>query len=207
MADGIVFLRSYYDAAKCLDREERLQLYDTIFGYGFDGELADLPAIPQAMFALIRPNLDASQNRYQAAKENGKKGGAPKGNQNAKKQAKNNQTDKQKNNQESESEIETEKEKDSDTESEKEKESARPTLDEVKHYALENGMKSDPERFYSYNEARGWKIGSEAVTDWKSLFRTWESREKPKKSCTRMADYRPPPAAAPEELRARLALI
>ena len=54
---------------------------------------SDLPPIVNSLFILMKPNIDSSNNRYSASVENGKKGGAPKGNQNAKKkQPKNNQS-------------------------------------------------------------------------------------------------------------------
>ena len=77
MAQGVVFLPSFHEAIKDLEDSDRLQMYDAIVRYGLYGEIIELGNIPKAMFSLIKPNIDASQNRYRAAKENGSKGGRP----------------------------------------------------------------------------------------------------------------------------------
>ncbi len=77
MSNGVVFLPSFHEAIQGLDDPDRLQMYDAIVRYGLYGEILDLNPIPKAMFALVKPNIDASQNRYRAAKANGSKGGRP----------------------------------------------------------------------------------------------------------------------------------
>ena len=94
MARGILIQPSFYEAMKVLPDSDRLLLYDTICEYSLNGvEPTSLPPIANSLFILMKPNIDSSNNRYSASVENGKKGGAPKGNQNArKKQPKNNQS-------------------------------------------------------------------------------------------------------------------
>lgn len=86
-------------------------------------------------------------------------------------------------------EIEKEKEIDTEIEIEKEKKGkakrfTKPTLEEIKAYCLERGNNVDAERFYDYYEANGWKVGKNAMKDWKAAVRTWErngySDSKPK---------------------------
>ncbi len=84
--ESFVFYRSFYEAMKKLDIEVQAKVYNAIFLYQFEGQEVELDVIPGAIFSLIKPQLDANNNKY----ENGKLGGAPKGNQNAKKQPKNN---------------------------------------------------------------------------------------------------------------------
>lgn len=117
MADGVVFLPSFHEAIKDLQDADRLQMYDAIVRYGLYGEVLDLSPIPKAMFALVKPNIDASQNRYRAAKENGSKGGRPSKNQS------NNQRQNQNRNQMRNQDIEKDSDSDSDYEKEKEKDS------------------------------------------------------------------------------------
>ncbi len=78
MASGVVFLPSYHEAIRDLPDAERLSLYDAIVRYGLYGEIIELPPMQKAMFSLIKPTIDSSQNRYRAAKENGSLGGRPK---------------------------------------------------------------------------------------------------------------------------------
>ena len=73
MPDGVVFLPSYHEAIKDFSDEDRLRMYDAIIRYGLCGEIMDLPPVLRSMFALIKPTIDASQNRHRAAKANGSK--------------------------------------------------------------------------------------------------------------------------------------
>ena len=62
---------------------------------------------------------------------------------------------------------------------------APPTLDEVKAYC--EGKKVDPERFWNYYSAQGWKTSAgQPVRNWKALIANWEKTERPK------ADPEPP---------------
>lgn len=80
-------------------------------------------------------------------------------------------------------------EKDIDTEEEKKeikksKTASRftpPTLDEVKAYCSERNNNVDAQRFIDYYTANGWKVGRNAMKDWKAAVRTWErsDNEKP----------------------------
>lgn len=86
--NAIPFFRSFFEAGEELPDDARLRLYDAILRYGFCGREPDFQGIEKAVFIGIKPNIDASLKSI----ENGKKGGAPKGNQNAKKDTeKNNQ--------------------------------------------------------------------------------------------------------------------
>lgn len=54
-----------------------------------------------------------------------------------------------------------------------------PTLDEVRKEISEKGYTLiDPERFHSYYESNGWKVGRSSMKDWKAALRTWVSRER-----------------------------
>lgn len=90
MRESFVFYRSFYDAISHLPPDIQNEVYNAIFRYSFYGEDPEIDGTAKAIFTLIKPNIDAATQRYAASVENGKKGGAPKGNQNAKKQPKNN---------------------------------------------------------------------------------------------------------------------
>lgn len=96
--ESFVFYRSFRDAFRALDKDVRLRMYEAIIDYGLDLIEPHFEDIEKVLWTLIRPQLEANNKRF----ENGCKGGAPIGNQNARKQPKNNQkiTEKQpKNNQ------------------------------------------------------------------------------------------------------------
>ena len=107
---GVVILPSFYEAIKVLPDEERLEVYDAIARYGLYREEPELSPVAKSFFVLMRPVIDAGQNRYRAAQENGKKGGRPRKNQSE------NQTRNQRGNQDIDTDIEKDLEKDTDTE-------------------------------------------------------------------------------------------
>ena len=103
--DSFIFYRSFYEAIQKCPNDVRLELYDAIAQYSLNiGYEPKFSGIAEALWILIKPQLDANIKRF----ENGRKGGAPKGNNNAgknkskttEKQPKNNQktTEKQPNN-------------------------------------------------------------------------------------------------------------
>ena len=57
----------------------------------------------------------------------------------------------------------------------------RPSLDDVREYIAQNYLPVDPERFFDYYEANGWKIsGKSQMKDWKAAVRNWSHREQEK---------------------------
>ena len=52
----------------------------------------------------------------------------------------------------------------------------RPTLLEVKAYCEERQNGIVPEQWYDFYEANGWKVGRNAMKDWKACIRSWERR-------------------------------
>lgn len=96
--ESFVFYRSFRDAFRALDKDVRLRMYEAVIDYGLDLVEPRFEGIEKVLWTLIRPQLEANNKRF----ENGCKGGAPIGNQNARKQPRNNRetTEKQpKNNQ------------------------------------------------------------------------------------------------------------
>jgi hypothetical protein len=54
----------------------------------------------------------------------------------------------------------------------------KPTIEDVKAYFQEQKLKSDPEQFFDYYEAAGWKKSGRVITHWKPAARNWERHEK-----------------------------
>ena len=57
---AIMFFESYFESAKQLPPEQRLQFYDAIFNYVFEGVETELSGILAIMFPLVRENLNKS---------------------------------------------------------------------------------------------------------------------------------------------------
>lgn len=75
-----------------------------------------------------------------------------------------------------EKDIEIEKEIDSSAKSTttKRKRFEKPTLSQITQYCLERNNCVNAEQFYDYYESNGWKVGKNAMKDWKACVRTWE---------------------------------
>ena len=57
----------------------------------------------------------------------------------------------------------------------------KPTVVEIYDYACEKLSNDDAlkftEKFHAHYEANGWKVGRNAMKDWKAAIRTWERTE------------------------------
>ena len=74
--------------------------------------------------------------------------------------------------------IEIEKEIDSSASTTtKRKRFEKPTLSQITQYCLERNNNVNAEQFYDYYESNGWKVGKNAMKDWKAAVRTWERSE------------------------------
>lgn len=64
-----------------------------------------------------------------------------------------------------------------------------PTLDEIKAYVAERNSPVDPQRFFDYFDAGGWKDSEgKTVKSWKQKLITWERREQNGKPVHRPAE-------------------
>jgi hypothetical protein len=85
--ETFVMYKSYIDAVNKLPEDkDKLELLLGICNYSMTGvEPIFNSFIAEAIFIAIKPSISSAKSRYQASVDNGKKGGAPKGNNNAKK--------------------------------------------------------------------------------------------------------------------------
>ena len=68
-----------------------------------------------------------------------------------------------------------------------------PTVEEIKAYAEEKGYKNfDAERFWNFYESKGWMVGSNKMTNYKSAISGWALRDKTKlaESAKPQTDYK-----------------
>lgn len=71
--DSFIFYRSFYEALQSLPDNQRLCIYDAVCDYSLNFTEPDLTGICKSIFTLIKPQLDANNQRY----KNGSKGGRP----------------------------------------------------------------------------------------------------------------------------------
>ena len=89
MREYFLFYRSFFEAICHLPVDIQVEVYPAIAAYALDDvQPTGLSPIAQSIFALVKPMIDANNRR----RDNGRLGGAPSGNKNArKKTTKNNQ--------------------------------------------------------------------------------------------------------------------
>ena len=195
---GFTYYRSFRDAIKELPIEERLQVHESISDYALDGVEPNMDKMSSAVrmaWRLIRPYLEADRTRWDNGCKGGKYGylgGAPQGNQNARRQTET--TPKQpRNNPETtptplynvnvnENVNEDRERKSAMHSKERSAQNMRftpPTLEEIKDFIVANGYTMvDAEVFYNHYTAIGWKVGKASMKDWRAAVRGWHSREK-----------------------------
>lgn len=71
----------------------------------------------------------------------------------------------------------------------------KPSVEEIQRYCRERENRVDPEQFLDYYEANGWKVGRNAMKDWKAAVRNWERgnpdrKQNPVPVLRTTADYR-----------------
>ena len=71
--NSFVFYDSFYKAMSYLNDKEKIQYIDAICNYSLYGITIDMEIKIEAMFSLIKPQIDANIKK----RENGKKGGRP----------------------------------------------------------------------------------------------------------------------------------
>ncbi len=199
MREQFTFYRSYFDAIRRLKKAaDRAAIYDAIADYALYGNATELSDAAGAIFDLIRPTLDAAKRKSDGAKS--KTSGKDTGESPEKDMQ---DTDKiparsaqdidkiparcaQGEIEDARNEKEKEKEKEYEKESyiketlsiESVKKSAPrftpPTMEEVAAYCSERGNSVDAERFCSFYQSNGWKVGKNPMKDWKAAVRTWE---------------------------------
>lgn len=53
----------------------------------------------------------------------------------------------------------------------------KPTLQEIKDYAISINFNLQPDKFFDFYEAKGWMIGKNKMKDWKAAVRTWRAKD------------------------------
>jgi hypothetical protein len=176
--DSFIFYRSFFSATKHLNQVEKAQLFEAICSYALDGNISLLEGTPQGMFELIKPQLDANRKRF----ENGCKKKQKISKTEAKPKQKISKDEANVNvnhNEECKSELINDNfnnnSKGVEIDTVKTKRFIKPNIQEIKDYCLERKNNVDANKFFNHYEANGWKVGKNAMKDWKACVRTWES--------------------------------
>ena len=194
--DTFVFCPSFYHQLRAIKSvETRLMVYEAVVEYGVLGKVPDFSTVDpfgliDGIFAAIKYVIDSTKSkRVYISNERskaGKNGGAPKGNQNARKHPKTSKTSK------TSVDVDVDVDGKINKLSNESKESADkprrgttkrtafvvPSLEIVKDYFLRiEGTNTDAECFYDYFTANGWRTGKKPIKDWEAAARNWMRRK------------------------------
>lgn len=188
------YLKVYTDFAEAMEAltdAERGRLFMSMLQYASTGEAGTLSGAERFVWPIAKQNIDRAQAELEKRAENGRKGGRPKkANESGEKQPKAKESKKK--------QTKDNKDKDKDKENNiiplspngdcppkgdrpPEKRFVKPTADEVRAYCAERGNCVDAQAFVDFYEAKGWKVGSSPMKDWKAAVRTWEKRDAERK--------------------------
>lgn len=193
---GFVVYFDLADSLAAFSDAEVGRIFRAMLAYAETGEELPLPERESIAFGFIKAQIDRDGERYddtcakrKAAAEARWKTDAEKQkmqmhtkNANAYKCIQKMQMDA------NDADIDTEKEKEKESDTEKDSiippkppEGAKaqkrfivPTVEEVAEYCRERKNGVDAQRFVDYYASNGWKVGRNAMKDWKAAVRTWE---------------------------------
>ena len=196
MKNSVVFYKDWYEAFQELSDEERLQAYDAVLRYAFEGEQPTAKLIRIAT-AAMRSQIDRDNEKYEdvsrkrkeAVERRWQKYNSMQANTNDTKPT--NHTDNDNENVEENVDVD-DNEPTNVGESKKEKTSnevkkkvasqsgrvfKRPTVSEVEAYCKERGNYVNAQQFVDFYESKGWVVGKSPMKDWKAAVRTWEQKD------------------------------
>lgn len=189
------FYRSYFDAIEIIpDPTQRAALYAAIARFMLDGEFPDLTEsdpLTKMAWQLILPTLQRAIVRAENSRKNGRKGGAPVGNTNAKKQPKTTQKQPGTTQKQPGTSPYTGTSTDTDTKTGTNTSTRRfksmgqkvefsPTLSEVMAEANVIGANEETaKRFYSHYEAKGWQDNNgQPLRNWSAMLQAWAKHDR-----------------------------
>lgn len=189
---NIPFIKVFPDLSATVDLlsdAEAGRLLKALLHYGNGGE-DELLGQEKLVFAMLKAQMDRDAASYadytDKQRKNGQKGGRPK-----------KPTETQQNPKNPSLFLKTQKSQDKEEDKDKDEEEdedkdgvggakapqarARrftpPTVGDVRLYCEERRNGVDPQRFVDFYASKGWKVGSQAMKDWRACVRTWEQRD------------------------------
>ena len=81
--------------------------------------------------------------------------------------------------------------------------SGRPSVGEVAAYCQERGYIIDAKDFVDYYDSKDWRVGNDAIRDWKAFVRIWERNEKRQERSGTAGSTRPAKTVAAQQYSQR----
>ena len=193
--DSFIFHLENAEELDDLTLEEQGLILQAMIQYSRTGEEPEfedraLRTAWRPIYRRLKADAEAYEEKCEANRLNGQKGGRPPKNQTVFDENPKNRTviDGF-----SEKPKKADSDSDTDSESDIEKESKRksaqrfspPSVEEVREYVREKQYNVDPEAFVAFYASKGWKVGNQTMKNWRAAVVTWSKRDNragPKKS-------------------------
>ena len=181
--DSFVFYRSFKRSIDALPENLQIHLYKAITEYGLELTEPSFDDIESgfalnAVWMSIKPQLDANYRKFlngNKGREYGILGGAPMGNQNARKHP-------IQNNPKTTPNVNYNVNINDNVDEYVNDIFTPPTLQDVSSYISSIGSAVNPEKFYNYYSAIGWKDkNGNQIKNWKAVIYLWQEHENTKK--------------------------
>lgn len=199
MAAAFTIFEKFGDVCAALNEADRKELCYAICMYGMFGEEVELPYLLNAIFISLKEDIDNSKE----SRQRGSKGGRPRKGQTVSEQPEQDVTDMPEpevsenekpgvsetqkppvSGKAAKSESQTKPNQTKPSQNKGVRRFAPPTRAEVEEYALGYAEEKrldpggfDAERFVDYYTANGWKVGRNAMKDWRATVRDWVRRD------------------------------
>lgn len=165
---------SFREVISPLNDAEKGRLFDAMLLYAETGEEPqEFRGNERFLWPSAKQDIDRMALKSQKNSENGSRGGRPKSEEKRLKA-----TESEFNRVEAierhKVNIKKDKEKEIVLTDNKEKRFVAPTVEEVSAYCRERGNNVDAQKFVDFYTSKGWKVGSQAMKDWRACVRTWE---------------------------------
>lgn len=200
--DSFILYKSFFGPISKLSDRQLGRLFRAIYEYNISGVVSVEEDIEMA-FQFFKNQFDIDEMKYQSKvernRENGRRGGIQKA-ENDKVKADGSETKRMLanasecqrnlanlayNDNENDNDKDIEKENNSSellkkkpTPKQQASKFVKPQVADVDAYCKERNNGVDAEKFCSYYEANGWKVGRNPMKDWKAAVRTWERTQK-----------------------------
>lgn len=174
MRDSVLMYRSLYEAIKHLPPEGYKEVLDAIFEYALNDVQPEPVGVAYAMFMMAKPQIDANSRKYnnRVSKNKAEQIGT---NENKQEQAGTSE------NKAEQTAVINDKCKminDIKKENIKEKRFVPPSVDEVREYITEKGLKVNAESFVDFYASKGWLVGKNKMKDWRAAVRNWDRSQR-----------------------------
>jgi hypothetical protein len=192
---GLSYVKVYYDlleALETLSESERGRLITAMLQHARQDDVIPLTGGERYLWPMLRAQIDRDMDCYReiSAKrsEAARSGGRPSSSGEKQLQAKGiqkNQLHANTSNCNQDKDHDKDKDEDHDVYEARApkgaKQSAKrftpPSVADVAEYCAQRKNGIDPQKFIDHYSAKGWKIGSTPMKDWRAAVRTWESRD------------------------------